>query len=128
MQPRVTAAVSMGGALGAALRWGIVEASDSSSSWPTGVFVANILGCAVLGFVIGRYAEFATTSAFVGVTVGFCGALTTFSAFAIDLAVFLDEADWLLFAAYLTSSAVAGWAVFVGGRSLGLARYTATVR
>jgi CrcB protein len=121
MEPRVGLAVGIGGICGAALRWGIIEVSDSSSSWPTGVFIANMAGCAVLGFLAGRYAAFIGTSIFVGLTVGFCGALTTFSSFAVDLAVFLRDDDWLLFTGYLTSSVLTGMVILVGTRSLGRA-------
>lgn len=105
--------------VGASARWGLVELAGDTT-WPWAVLVANLAGCAVLGFVVGRFwGRLTATSAYVGVTTGFCGALTTFSSFAVDLAVFLDDGRVGAFVTYLAVSLAAGVAVFVAGNRLG---------
>ncbi|MEM7284930.1 MAG: CrcB family protein [Actinomycetota bacterium] len=122
MDRRSAVAIALGGIVGAAARWSIVEVLDGSDAqqghWPWGVFVANLLGCALLGVAVsalrGRDA-----STVLGVTVGFCGALTTFSAFALDLALFLRGDHHATLVGYLLLSFVLGAIAYVAGRSMG---------
>ncbi|GAB3622429.1 hypothetical protein GCM10027418_05110 [Mariniluteicoccus endophyticus] len=76
-------AVALGGALGGAARfvlgWWLAPADDGA--WPWGVVVANVLGSFVLGAAVALLGHDARL-AFVG--TGFCGALTTWSTFAVD--------------------------------------------
>lgn len=105
--------------MGASARWGLVEQAGDTT-WPWAVLAANLVGCAVLGFVVTRWwGRGATTSTYVGVTTGLCGSLTTFSSFAVDLAVFLDEGRTTDFVSYLVVSVVGGLVVFVAGSGLG---------
>lgn len=115
-------AVALGGTAGAGSRWAIVEVFDGSltdpASWPWGVFVANVVGCLVLGLAVsGLRAR--RPSLVLGVTVGFCGALTTFSAFAVDAALFLRADEHVRLAAYLSASFAAGVMAYLSGGSLG---------
>lgn len=115
-------AIALGGVAGAGVRWSVIEAFDDASAatgaWPWGVFIANLIGCALLGLAVsglrGRPA-----SAMLGATVGFCGALTTFSAFAVDAALFLRADEHPRLIAYLVLSFAAGIGAYVGGRSVG---------
>ncbi|MDP3890455.1 CrcB family protein [Nocardioides sp.] len=75
--------VAVGGAAGAAARYA------ASSRWdrpaprlPSGTIAVNVLGSLILGVLIGAGAG-ATGLALLG--VGFCGALTTYSAFAVQV-------------------------------------------
>lgn len=124
MDTRTAAAVAVGGVLGAAARWGLGEAFGDATGWPWGVFVANVVGCLALGVLVGGFRAQMGLSGFVGATAGFCGALTTFSGFAVDLAVFFRDDRWGLFAGYLLVSVTAGLAVFVLGRMAGLRLHT----
>ncbi len=121
MDRRFAGAVAVGGVTGAALRWGIVEASGDPSQWPWGVLVANLVGCAALGLVVGRLAPLAGSPVFAGLTIGFCGALTTFASFAVDLAVYLRADEWLRFSGYLAVSVAGGLAAFLVAYRLGRA-------
>jgi CrcB protein len=69
--------VALAGALGAACRY-LVERAVSArtrATWPAGTFVVNMTGCLALGLV--------TPSTVLG--VGFVGAYTTFSAYAVEI-------------------------------------------
>ncbi len=82
-------AVALGGALGASLRyiaevWGVRRLG---TAWPYGTFTVNMLGSLILGGLTGLalVANIPhTLSLFLG--MGFCGALTTFSSFALQIA------------------------------------------
>ncbi len=127
MDRRSVVAVASGGVVGAGLRWLIVDRVDGgidSASWPWGVFLANVLGCLLLGAAVTGLAA-RPASQVLGVTVGFCGALTTFSAFALDAAFFVRDDDWTLLIAYVAVSFSAGAAAFVTGRVAGTHRWAA---
>ncbi|MGI9622372.1 MAG: fluoride efflux transporter FluC [Acidimicrobiales bacterium] len=129
MHPRSAAAVAVGGALGAGLRWGLLELFESSSaSWPWGVFLANVAGCAALGFIVGGPAAIVDGHTLVGLTAGFCGGLTTFSGFAFDAALMLRADDWWLLTGYLAASLGLGIGVFVASRQLARTMMNETAR
>lgn len=82
-------AVALGGALGASLRytaevWGVRRLG---TAWPYGTFAVNMCGSLILGGLTGLALVVDlphTVTLFLG--VGFCGALTTFSSFALQIA------------------------------------------
>ena len=118
MDRRSVVAIAAGGVAGAGLRWLIVDQVDGGiepASWPWGVFVANVVGCLLLGAALPALAE-RPASHVLGVTVGFCGALTTFSAFALDAALFVRDDDWSMLVGYVTASVAAGVVAFLAGR------------
>jgi CrcB protein len=71
--------VALGAALGAPTRYVLGHLLDRRVPW--GTILVNVLGSFVLGVVSGAGLS-AGSRAFVG--VGFCGALTTYSAFAVQ--------------------------------------------
>jgi CrcB protein len=72
--------ISIGGALGAVLRYAVGQAlGDSSSPWAT--LVVNATGSFVLGVVL---FDVTSPDVLLLVTVGFCGAFTTFSSFSFQ--------------------------------------------
>ncbi|NLS10302.1 CrcB family protein [Nesterenkonia sp. MY13] len=75
-------AVALGGAAGAVCRY-LLE-----SLWRAGILIANTLGCLLLGLMIGIAAVATPWDAGVSalVSVGFIGALSTFSAVSLRAA------------------------------------------
>lgn len=69
------------------------------TTFPLGTFIANILGC----FIIGVVYAFAEKSNLMNpewrifLTVGFCGGFTTFSSFAFNNFSFLRDQTLILF-------------------------------
>ncbi len=99
MIPKTFSAVVVGGALGALTRWfaalgfegtagvrdGLIGPYDADS---LSVLIVNVAGSALLGWLV---AGLPTGSWLLkGASVGFCGSLTTFSAFALIVAVLAD--------------------------------------
>ena len=158
-----TAAIAVGGALGASLRSWIGELFDADSvavtvgtaitgfepangavsgvapmliqrPFPTATLVANVLGCFILGalVVLLRHQTSVPRRALVAAATGFCGSLTTFSSFAVEIALALrnwsidvDGGAELQFSrsvpqalTYLIVSILLGGLAFWGGRIL----------
>lgn len=88
--------VAAGGIIGALCRWGIVSALGGD---PTGaaMLAINVAGSLLLGVLVGASAPRrggrprVTTNQFLLVGTGFCGAFTSFSSYALELAQDLDS-------------------------------------
>lgn len=72
--------VALGGAGGAALRWWLGVRLDSER-FPRGTLLANLAGSLLLGVLVGLALR-GHALALLG--TGFCGALTTYSSFAVQ--------------------------------------------
>lgn len=112
-------AVAIGGALGALCRWSVGELLQSGGGFPWGTLTANVVGCALIGFLAPLLAGRSARLAGFAVT-GFLGGFTTYSAFAEETFVLLDRGDVagvIMAMAYVlvTITAAAG-AVVVGSR------------
>jgi CrcB protein len=87
-------AVALGGMLGCLMRWFLALVLNRYfPTIPPGTLAANLIGCYVIG------AAFAIIAANPGlpiewrlfVTTGFCGGLTTFSTFSIEVVILLQS-------------------------------------
>ena len=77
-------AVAVGGLVGAAVRWAMIEAIPVGSlHW--GLLVANAVGSGIFGYLLGRPGRLDEFSSdlHLGATTGFCGSLTTMSGFSV---------------------------------------------
>ncbi len=72
--------VALGAALGAPLRYAIATRIDQET-FPTGTLLVNVAGSFLLGLFVGGGAT-GDWLTFLG--TGFCGGLTTYSAFAVQ--------------------------------------------
>jgi fluoride exporter len=81
--------------------------------WPWATFIENIAGTAALGYFTTRLQERLPPSTFRRplLGTGFCGALTTFSTFQIELIELGRHSHLVLAAAYLLVSVCAGLVV-----------------
>lgn len=112
-------AIALGGALGAVSRYGL---STQVYNWlgrdlPWGTLIVNLLG----SFLMGLLAILLTTRFYVeeplrnGLLIGFLGALTTYSTFAMDKLLLLQQGEYLKAGAYmLLSLLVCLFAVILG--------------
>lgn len=113
MDARAIAAVALGGAIGAVLRYLVGSAflQRFGPGFPWGTFAINITG----SFLIGVIAQFALTRSF-GITpmirifaaTGVLGGYTTFSTFSLDSVVLVGDGAAPLALAYAAGSVVCG--------------------
>lgn len=113
--------VLAGGALGGLVRVAVTESFPSAEGhWPWATFIVNIVGALVIGYALEslRGARSARARLFVG--SGFCGALTTFSSFQVELLDLLGDGELVIGAAYAGLSICAGvLACVIGARLAG---------
>ena len=111
--------LGVGSVLGAYLRYKITESPLLFNTLPINVLIVNVLGAFVLGaFVIlsqhwhldGRYSLFAA--------VGFCGSLTTMSAFALDSSNILENNQYVTLIINIFVNVGLSILALIGGKSL----------
>ena len=88
------AAIAIGSALGALLRWQLGEKLNGLfPTVPPGTLAANLIGAYVIGLCIAFFATYAAIPPEwrLLLVTGFCGGLTTFSTFSAEIAVLLQR-------------------------------------
>lgn len=79
-------AVAFGGAGGALARWGVTLLGRSWGFPPAATVVVNVAGCFALGVLTSTAAAGSAPSPLrAGLAVGFLGAFTTFSTYAVEV-------------------------------------------
>ena len=103
--------VFLGGGLGSGLRYLVAIAMNQYSKvLPFGTFTVNMIGCLLIGLVLG-YAQkenTITSNQTLLLATGFCGGFTTFSAFASENLELIRNGELFNFSIYAIGS------VFVG--------------
>jgi len=103
--------VFLGGGFGGVLRYLVSKPLNSiSQNFFIGTFTVNILGCLIIGLVLGFSAkgDILSENNSLLLATGFCGGFTTFSAFAFEKHTFLKSGDYLNFAIYMMASIILG--------------------
>ena len=123
-------AIAVGGAAGAVSRYIVVWLCmrQMGDHFPYGVLLVNVAGCFLLGllmhdsWVAGGRLSLASHAA---LSVGFLGALTTFSTFGYDTLRYLEQGNLGLAGLYVFASLSAGlgacWLGRMAGNSLWMA-------
>jgi len=105
-------AIALGGALGSLLRYGITSVMGRVifPGFPWGVFIANMIGCFLIGLLSGYFVPNEHIPMYVklGILVGFLGGLTTFSTFSLDNFHLLGMSEYIDFVMNI------GLSVFLG--------------
>lgn len=116
------AAIALGGAAGSVCRYGITMAAAAipggSTLW--GTTIANVLGCAALGGLIGWGESDGVLAqrTLLALRVGFLGSLTTFSTFAAESSLLAQEGRWGGSSVYVLANLLIGWAVLMVATNL----------
>jgi CrcB protein len=103
--------IFLGGGMGSVLRYLISSYFNSSENQLYfGTFLVNILGCLLLGLVLGISMKnswmSSETTMLLG--VGFCGGFTTFSTFSVEMHALLRVGNFSMFFLYVASSILIG--------------------
>jgi CrcB protein len=115
--PRLVVAIGAGGAAGALARAGLNDAFPfHGHGWPWATFAANLAGCALLAYFVTRLQERLPPSTYRRplLGTGFCGALTTFSTFQVELLELGRHGQAGLAVAYAAASIGGGLALVFG--------------
>ncbi len=98
MEPSGFAAVGIGAALGAWLRWWFgVRLNPLFPAMPLGTLAANLLGGLLVGVAVAffhRHPSLAPEARLLVIT-GFMGGLTTFSTFSSEVVALIERGDFL---------------------------------
>ena len=117
------AAVGAGGAIGAMARYGVAQfvgAGLFGMAGPLATLIVNVAGSAMMGGIAGVVAAgFALPEAWRGfITVGFLGALTTFSSFALDTGQLAARQGVAMAAFYVGLSVLLSLAAFFAAQAV----------
>ena len=87
---------------------------------PLGTFIVNIIGSLIIGILFGvAERTHAITPAISALLItGFCGGFTTFSSFANDSFLLLQQRHWIVMLIYIIVSVVLGILMVWLGRAL----------
>lgn len=111
------------GVLGVLARYLLGEASSTFPlpAFPWGTFVVNLLGAFLIGlaFVAGTEKAMLSPELRLGLTVGFLGGFTTFSALALESVALYSEGRAWHAALYLILTNAIGMGAVLAGISLG---------
>ena len=125
-RPAVLGAVALGGALGTAARSGVAQLMPvAPGTFPWATFLVNLSGSFALGAVLALVLQRFPTSRFVRpfVAVGFVGAYTTYSTFAVETVLLVRDGHPALAVTYALTSLGAGFLLaWAGIWSVGRAR------
>lgn len=79
--------VGVGGFFGSIARYGVKLLTERylPAGFPYATLIVNLLGCFIIGLLFGFISkEHGTSSLWLTIGIGFCGAFTTFSTFAME--------------------------------------------
>ncbi len=113
-------AVAIGGCLGSIARYwlaGAVQRYSGSESFPFGTLAVNLLGCLVIGWLIGlvEYRQLFGPNVRLLLTVGMLGGFTTFSTFGYETFALLRDNEYLLALGNVAANVVIGLAAVTAG-------------
>lgn len=115
--------VSMGGAIGAVLRYSIGRIS--SKIWKnrdvlTGTLLSNVIGCFFAGFILAWVGHKSNIpeEVILFLTVGILGSLTTFSTFALETYQLLSRGNIKKIISYLFIQVVIAFLFTISGYAL----------
>lgn len=122
LSPSALAAVAMGGALGAVLRWlvGVAFIRALGAGFPWGTFAVNVAGGFAMGLFVALLSARGALAAPLGLflTTGLLGGFTTFSAFSLELTTMVDRGAGATAAVYAAASVTLSLAAVMLGRNL----------
>ena len=111
--------LGMGSVLGAFLRYKLTESPLIFNTLPVNILIVNIAGAFILGvFVVVSQQWHLDSKYSLFAAVGFCGSLTTMSAFALDSSNLLESNQYISFIVNIFTNVGLSIVALIGGKSL----------
>ncbi|ENX28885.1 MULTISPECIES: fluoride efflux transporter CrcB [Acinetobacter] len=88
--------IALGSVLGAWLRWGIsLKFNSVFDNIPFGTVLVNLIGAFIIGLAVSFFSNSSISPNYkLFIVTGFCGALTTFSTFSIEVVGLLQSSKF----------------------------------
>ncbi|MEQ9423444.1 MAG: fluoride efflux transporter CrcB [Cyclobacteriaceae bacterium] len=103
--------IGIGGFFGSICRFLVNDFFQKNypNDYPWGTFAANMLGCFLIGLILGAASSGNIPKALIWLfATGFCGAFTTFSTFSFESYSLLNDSKMVLAIMYVGVSVVVG--------------------
>ena len=113
---RLAFLLAIAGALGTLARWGLQTLVQTPAGFPWGTLAVNLVGSFAIGFLL-RYVPGGDMR--IALTVGFCGAFTTMSAFSFETVSLFQQQLYARAAVYIVASVGGSVAATVAGLAAG---------
>jgi CrcB protein len=111
--------LGIGSVLGAFLRYKLTESPLIFNTLSVNILIVNIAGAFILGVFVVLSQQWHLDSKYsLFAAVGFCGSLTTMSAFALDSSNLLENNQYVSFIANIVANVGLSIAALIGGKSL----------
>ena len=113
--------VAAGGAIGALLRYGVVQLvmHVNPQPFPIGTMLVNIAGSFAIGLLMARYAVMDSESSRLFLVTGVLGGFTTFSAFSWDTMQLIERGAWAQVILYVGGSVILSLVAVAAGFQVG---------
>jgi len=111
--------LALGGTAGTLCRYAVGEILPrwTGTGFPWATFTVNVVGSFILGFVMRATQSGTSPEVRAMLTIGFCGAFTTFSTFGFETLALLREGQTGKAMAYALGSPALGFAAILLGMS-----------
>ena len=111
--------VGIGSFIGGALRYLISTLFKQfcTQGFPWGTLLVNLMGCFIFGAIFALFSKYSSTSHpwCLLLTTGLCGGFTTFSTFAYESVLMLQQGNLSGFISYIATSLIMGISLFALG-------------
>lgn len=107
--------VALGGAIGAAARYGVGVALVRPGAFPIGVLTVNIIGSFLMGLIVVYLGQKMLSHLNPFLMTGILGGFTTFSAFSLEAYTLFERGEVGQAAIYVIASVVLSIAALIAG-------------